>query len=209
MLGALVGLRAEAKILKAAFPTCLIAISGATKEGAARGVASLKRAGARELLSFGCAAGLSPDVSPGTVFVPDWVNVGGTHRLADSALSARFGGGLAEARHGGLLHSDHLVTRASEKARLYAETGCQALDMESGVVAETGMPFAVLRVVCDDSTRDLPSVACDILAAGKISVRRLVGGLLRQPGQITDLIALGRDASMAHGAMQKFLYRIS
>ncbi|AQS88531.1 hypothetical protein NCH01_17940 [Neoasaia chiangmaiensis] len=205
MLGALVGLTAEARLLRKVLPEAPIAVSGATLDGARRALATLRAAGATELLSFGCAAGLSPAMRPGAILVPERVCVHGRHYTANAALRRRFGADRADVVTAGLLQSDVLVETAREKAALFAESGCVAVDMESGLVAESGLPFAVLRVVCDDAARDLPPVACDVLSAGKISVPRLVGGLLRQPGQIGALMALGREAAVARKSMASFL----
>lgn len=205
MLGILVGLKAEARLIRPHVPGLPIALSGATKEGAQRAVARLLESGVTSLLSFGCAAGLAPDLEPGAIIVPQWVIAEGQRLKTDAGLSRRFGVGEAGVLHGGMLHSDTLVATGAEKAMLYARTGCLAVDMESGFVARTGLPFAVLRVVCDDARRDLPPAARDVLADGGISPRKLAASLIRQPGQVTALMALGRDASLARDAMGRFL----
>jgi len=205
MLGILVGLKAEARLIRPYCPDSLIAISGATAEGARQGVERLLAAGATALLSFGCAAGLAPDLRPGALIIPQWVLVDGRPAKTDGALSRRFGVGQTGVLHGGLLHSDELIATAAEKTSLHARTGCLAVDMESGVVARAGLPFAVLRVVCDDSHRDLPPAACDVLKGGGISPLKLAASLMRQPGQIPALMALGRDAAAAQKAMKAFL----
>lgn len=204
-LGALVGLTAEARLLRAACPDMPIAVSGATLSGARRAMSALLRAGVREVLSFGCAGGLSCDVAPGAVVVPEWVSVGGVRHAADDRLRARFGSGLPGVFGGGLLHSDVLVATAAEKARLAAQSACLAVDMESGLVAESGLPFVILRVVCDDAGRDLPPVAASVIEDGGISAVRLVRGLWARPGQIGALIAMGREAAIAQRAMKRHL----
>lgn len=205
MLGVLVGLKAEARLIRPFFPDAPIAISGATGPGARRGVDRLVSAGATKLLSFGCAAGLAPGSCPGMLIVPDWVYVAGKRHMTDPALSVRFGQALPRVSRNGVLHSDHLVATAGEKDCLYRGTGCEAVDMESGFVALTGLPFAVLRVICDGSNRDLPPAALDVLSAGRISPVRLLKSLFCFPGQIGELISLGRDASVARSAMTAFL----
>ncbi|WP_025885920.1 nucleoside phosphorylase-I family protein [Asaia prunellae] len=208
MLGILVGLKAEARLIRPCCPGLPVAISGATSSGAQAGVDRLLAAGATSLLSFGCAAGLAPDLAPGSIIIPQWVMVHGARIKSDSALSRKFGVGQPGVLHGGMLHSDGLVTTAVEKNSLHTQTGCLALDMESGFVARAGLPFAVLRVVCDDSKRDLPPAACDVLAEGHISPFRLLRSLVQQPGQIGDLMALGRDARTARDKMAEFLRQL-
>ncbi|GAN54722.1 phosphorylase family protein [Tanticharoenia sakaeratensis] len=196
--GVLVGLKAEARIVRKRWPDLPIAVSGATREGAERALGALLHAGVDGLLSFGVAAGLKPGAGPGTIVVPSFVMVAGERLPTDPALSARFGADRPGVLHDGILHSDVLVTEAVEKARLYKESDCAALDMESGLVAGAGLPFAALRVICDDCTRDLPhAAAVAIEGGGALSIRRLLGSLLRDPGQVPALIALGRDAARA------------
>ncbi|NVN03416.1 MULTISPECIES: nucleoside phosphorylase-I family protein [Asaia] len=207
MLGVLVGLKAEARLIRARCPDAMVAISGASAAGAQAALARLLEAGATRLLSFGCAAGLAPDLMPGALVIPQWVLVNGSRIKTDAALSREFGVGEPGVLHGGILHSDGLVATAADKAALHAQTGCLAVDMESGFVANTGLPFAVLRVVCDDSKRDLPPAARDVLAEGRISPFKLIRSLVRQPGQIGDLMALGRDAKTARDEMARFLGR--
>lgn len=207
MLGILVGLKAEARLIRARCPDAAVAISGANAAGAHAAIERLLRVGATSLLSFGCAAGLAPDLMPGALIIPQWVLVNGARIKTDAALSRDFGVGQPGVLHGGILHSDGLVTTAADKSALHARTGCLAVDMESGFVARAGQPFAVLRVVCDDSKRDLPPAARDVLAEGRVSPLKLLRSLARRPGQIGDLMALGRDAKIARDEMARFLNR--
>ncbi|GAP24412.1 hypothetical protein GLF_1294 [Gluconobacter frateurii NBRC 101659] len=203
MLGVLVGMKQEARIIRRFLPDAPIALSNATASGAVEGAARLVQAGVTRLLSFGCAGGLSSSVVPGTIIVADRVVVQEKSYNADIALSRCFG--ADHARRGGLLHSNNLIETAEEKSLLYGQTRCVAVDMESGAVAQTGKPFAVLRVVCDDSDRDLPPAARDGLKDGAIYLPGLLGSLVRHPKQIPALMGLGRDAAAAQKAIALFL----
>ncbi|MFT9219920.1 hypothetical protein [Gluconobacter oxydans] len=203
MLGILAGLKQEARLIRRFLPNAPVALSNATPEGARRGVERLLKAGATELLSFGCAGSLSPDVAPGTVIVADHVRYQDRDISCDPRLSETFGS--AYARRGGILHSDVLVELCLEKAWYFSQTKCLAVDMESGVVADAGVPFAVLRVVCDDATRDLPPAVKTSVRDGAVYVTGLLGSLLRHPLQIGGLIRLGREAAIAQRSMASFL----
>ncbi|GBR42287.1 phosphorylase family protein [Gluconobacter roseus] len=203
MLGVLAGLKQEARLIRRFLPNAPVALSNATPEGARRGVERLLKAGATELLSFGCAGSLSPDAAPGTVIVADHVRYEDRDISCDPGLSQVFGS--AYARRGGILHSDVLVELGLEKAWYFSQTKCLAVDMESGVVADAGVPFAVLRVVCDDATRDLPPAVKTSVKDGAVYVPGLMGSLLRHPLQIGELIRLGKEAAIAQRAMTSFL----
>ena len=79
--------------------------------------------------------------------------------------------------------------------------------MESGAVATVaaaaGVPFAVLRAICDPADRDLPRAALVGLDdAGRIAPMRVLWSLIRNPGQIGGLIALAGDAAAAREALR-------
>jgi len=205
-LGFLVGLKAEARMVRAAFPAARIAVSGATVTGARAGAERLVASGVRGLVSFGLAAGLDPAMPAGTIIVPSAVSFGdGRVVPVDAGLQHELGGG-----GGTLLHSDTVVRTAQEKAALFASTGCGALDMESGFVAgaarESGVPYAVLRVICDPAGRSLPEAAVLALdPQGGLRIGALLARLLRAPGEIGGMIQLGREAARARAAMAVYL----
>jgi len=78
------------------------------------------------------------------------------------------------------------------------------------VAARAGLPFAVLRAVCDPAEALLPPAALAALdALGAISIWSVAASLLRHPGQIFDLIALGRAAAAARAALVRRVGDIS
>ncbi|POS63155.1 phosphorylase family protein [Parasaccharibacter apium] len=204
MLGVLAGLRQEARLARRFFPGAKIALSHACETGARQALQVLQDEGVTALLSFGCSGALDAVLPPGSVQVAEYVQADSEHYRADPALSARFGAAQAAVR-GGILHSPVMIGTAREKADLFSRTGCHAVDMESGLVARSGLPFAVLRVICDDAGRDLPPAAREGLKDGRVHVPALLGSILRHPVQIGALIGLGRDAARAHQAMADFL----
>lgn len=208
-IGFLVGLRAEARLLRPLGGAAPIAVSGATPEGARDAVELLIRAGARQLVSLGLAAGLDPALRPGDLLVPSRIVAWGRDYLPDLSLCARLGG----VTPGALLHSDVPVATAAEKQALHATSLCVALDMESGVLAQAaeqaGLPFAALRAVCDPAGRDLPAAATAALTPeGGIAASAMLASLLRAPGQIPGLLVLARDAAAARRALVRRIPQI-
>jgi adenosylhomocysteine nucleosidase len=186
----------------------VVAIGGGTPSGAAEAASRLVRDGATALVSFGLAGGLDPALRPGMVVVPDTVVSGDRWYAADAALAARFGG-LTGHR---LLAGDAVAADAEAKRRLFAATGAQAIDLESGSVARIadsrGLPFAVVRAICDPAERDLPPAALIALdQAGAIGLLAVLRSVARRPGQIPDLLALARDAVRARRALDRVPYR--
>jgi len=202
MIGFIVGMQSEARLLRPLGGAAPIAISGATREGARDAVELLIRAGATGLVSLGLAAGLDPAARAGDVVVPSRIVADGISYMPDLWLCARLGGVTA----GGLLHSDVVVATAAEKQALHAATDCVALDMESGAVAvaaqAAGLPFAALRAICDPASRDLaPAATVAIKPDGALALSEIMTSLLRRPAQIPSLIGLARDAMAARHAL--------
>ncbi|WP_428394716.1 hypothetical protein [Lichenicoccus sp.] len=205
MIGFLVGMQAEAKLLAGLRGRALIAVAGAD---AAVRIAGLIRDGATALVSLGLAAGLDPKARPGDLLVPSIIVVDGQSARCDLSLCARLGGdGI---RAGSLLHSDVVVAEAGAKQALFARTGCVALDMESGVVARAalaaGLPFAALRAICDPVERSLPPLALRALAPdGGFAWPSMLASLLTKPQQIADLLGLARDATAARRTLLRHI----
>ncbi|KDU97623.1 hypothetical protein CFR78_00020 [Komagataeibacter rhaeticus] len=211
-LGIVVGMEAEAALIRPFLPQARFGLSGATLSGARQAVLDLLEGGVDALLSFGLAAGLDPALAPGAVVMPAHVVVNGERLAASPALLDWLGAGRADVLGGDLLHSDVIVTEATRKAELFRQTGCVALDMESGVVAEMAaarrVPFAVMRVVCDPADRTLPPAAVVALRPdGSLAVGALARSILCNPLQIPALIRVGRDAGEARGAARAVLAR--
>lgn len=190
-LGVLTGLQAEAKLAR---PLGLVRAGGGTSAGAAAALRALVAAGADSLLSFGLAGGLNPDLPAGSLVVPCAVLVAGRRIACDPALLDWLGGPTLDL----LLATPDILPDPAAKRAAWAASGAAAADMESGVVAASTLPFAVLRVVCDPADRQLPPAALAALdARGGIALWPILRSLLRQPGQIPDLLRLAADAAAA------------
>lgn len=202
MIGVVVGLAAEGRIARRFQGDVEVAIGGGTADGARRAAERLLARGAKSLISFGLAAGLSPHLAAGAVVVPRRVVADGTTFTTDRGLSQLLGGATPH----DLLHSERVVIAAHDKRRLHQESRCAALDMESGAVARAALaearPFAVLRAICDPAGRSLPPAALVAMASnGDLEIGRLLRSLARQPLQISVLALLARDAFAARQAL--------
>lgn len=199
-LGILVGLAAEGRIARRLGG--LIEIGGGGRAGAQRACERLVASGADHLLSVGLAGGLDPALRAGTVLIPATVVTGGRLYPCDPILMAKLGTPGSEILCGG----SAIVAEPAAKAGLRAATSAAAIDLESGaaalVAARHGLPFAVLRVICDPADRHLPPAALIALSdTGRIGLLRVAASILRHPGQLPELLALARDAGHARRAL--------
>jgi adenosylhomocysteine nucleosidase len=179
-------------------------VGGGTATGADAAAARAIAAGATALLSFGLAGGLDPALRPGDIVVPSAVVSRDMTFNADAALMAHIGC----ARSHRLLGADAIAADAATKQRLWRQTGAVAVDLESGAVARTtsahGLPFAVLRAICDPAGRGLPQAALAALdARGAIGLARVAGSVVAHPGQVPALLRLAADAAAARRALAR------
>lgn len=177
-----------------------VRICGQGPDRAQQAARSLVAAGAGRLLSIGLAAGLAPELEPGTVVLPDLVLGHDGRALAvETAWRDDVHAHLAAALpcvRGILAETPAALLGPGDKAALQRRTHALAADMESAAVARVAaraaIGFLALRVVLDDAHTRVPAAAASALRAdGRVAPLRLLGMLLAQP---RDLAALARLA---------------
>ena len=161
----------------------------------------------RGVISFGVAGGLDPSLKSGDVVVATEVMAGDGRWLAGLALNEElFATTVALGRRrvvrGSLAGAEVVVQGQSCKAALHMETGAVAVDMESHIAAayaaEAGLPFAALRVIADPAGRALPELArTAIKPDGKIDLRTILRGIVRNPRTLHALVSTGIDFNRA------------
>ena len=177
----------------------LVCVAGVGGENAARAAHRLVEAGVDGLVSWGCAAALSPKLKPGDLCLPvevldrdgartsvsrDW------HRRAKHALH-----GVGDLHTEILLTTDRPVASAAEKRALAAACGAIAVDMESAAVAavarERQVPFLAVRAIADPADMALPQVVMRATyATGTVRPFVLLGQVLLHPGEVGALLRL-------------------
>lgn len=207
-VGIVVGLAAEARLVEAL--GAQIAVGGGTSEGARSAAARLGASGVNALISVGLAGGLDPSLPAGCVLVPESVLHGGRSFAADRTLCRMLGGSTPHR----LLDAGRVIAGVAEKQMLWQRTGCAAVDLESGVVAqlaeELELPFGVLRVICDPARRGLPPASLVALDSdGHVSVAAVLRSIARHPLQVGGLLALAADAARARRGLRDYLQRIT
>jgi hypothetical protein len=214
MLGVIVGMALEARIVEQVAAeqgvraSVVVAIATPGRAGHLGPVEGLAARGASRIVSFGLAGGLAPALRAGDIVCPaEILAPDGARHNADGAWRDRLtrAGASAIQRHAGVTTP---VLTVADKVALYAASRAESADMESHIVAHDatrlGLPFLVLRVIVDPGDRDVPRAAAAALGpAGRIAVLRLIGGILRRPGDLPGLLALGRDMRAARNGLAR------
>jgi adenosylhomocysteine nucleosidase len=206
-IGFVVGLKAEAALLRGG--GFMVGIGGGAPAGAADAARRLVAGGATALVSFGLAGGLNPALRAGDILVPAKLVEDGAVYNCAPALLAWLGGPKA----GPMLAGGEIAATVAQKSALFMTSQADAIDLESGAVARiaaaAGLPFAVLRAVTDVAGCDLPPAALVALdQAGAIGLARVIGAVLRGPGQIPAILQLARAAGQARRALQNQLRKL-
>jgi adenosylhomocysteine nucleosidase len=184
----------------------ILIYSGMGSENARKAAELLVSKGATQLMSWGCAAALNPDLKMGDLILADsLLNSDGLempvnatwHQHAKTVL------GSEVAMHkGAVCASNEIVSTAQAKQNLYAKTGAMALDMESSAIAQVAqhyaLPFLAIRAIADPSTMDLPlAVSKALNENGEVQITKIIASLVFNPKEIPHLIQLGQYFQLA------------
>lgn len=210
------GLKSEASAVKQALGedfNYVIGVSGA-HAGRAEAIAEgFCQDGAGAIVSVGVSGGLDPTLRPGDLVIAENVvtkageNYPSDLELLKSLLTSPEGD---QAHAGAVFGADDVISSAVEKARIFEEFGCLAVDMESHgaarAAARTKIPFVAIRSVADPHDQALPAAALGAVAEdGSTQVIKTLGAALRQPGQFPALMQLGRSSAAATKTLRRAL----
>ncbi|MCQ8130110.1 phosphorylase family protein [Methylomonas rivi] len=176
-----------------------VAYAGAGFRNAAAAAQLLAGKGIHCLISWGCAAGLAPDMKPGDLLLASQIDNGIRQFDTDSRFSAslRLSLPVNMTVHTGKLYScDRLIGGSQEKQRLHQQTQAMGLDMESAAIADfafrANLPFMAVRSIADPASQTLPTAVIQALNnQGRVELLKLLRYLFWHPFEVKALIQLG------------------
>ncbi|MGA8771223.1 MAG: phosphorylase [Rhodomicrobium sp.] len=182
------------------------AVYGQKREVYLQKLHDFARAGARGIISFGVAGGLSPLLKPGDVVVASSVVTARGSFPTNPRWSHSLQNTLTHAVSRPIFAADATVMTVLEKEALWKGTGAAAVDMESGAAAEVAnyhkLPFAVLRVIIDPAHRSIPiSAAVGARENGTTDALAVIRSLIQRPGDLGEIIRLADDARKANRSL--------
>lgn len=201
VLGILCGLDSEAKIA-GKISGAKIACAAAVPQKARSLARGLVEQGATRLMSFGVCGALDVNLPVGALVIGNKVMSKESQWLCDAAWADDVMKRLSNAQRGDVWGSEFLVPTASEKIGLHQTTGCTIVDMESQCAAEiaasANLPLAVVRVVCDEASHNVPSLVMKAINPdGSTNYLTVMTSLMKAPMQTFDLIKVGRSMARA------------
>jgi adenosylhomocysteine nucleosidase len=209
VIGIVTALEMERRWIRTSGP--LVELSGIGDTRAAHAANQLVERGATALVSWGVAGGLDPDLSPGTVILPDTViDADGSSHGVDlewrDRLLERVRGQVVISTSP-LYHVASVITTVDERRAISERFGAGAVDMEIAAVARVAfanhLPWIAVRVVIDAADQELPEAILTATGAdGRLRVGPVVGFLLR-PRLWRPLIVFGRAGAAAGRSMRR------
>ncbi len=185
-------------------------ISGVGEQRARLAGRKLIESGAKALVSWGSAGGLTSQVSPGSLILPHRiVSADGFIYEVDSIWHERLFRRLAghiDLHTGLLAESKAVLTSPSEKRALFDSTGAIAVDMESAAVVavahQAGVPFVAIRAIADRADLTVPqSVLRSLDEFGRLRPLSFLRELFVRPNDLFLLIRLARDFRTAQASL--------
>lgn len=180
--------------------------SGAGAENARKAAELAVSRGATQLISWGCAGALAPELKMGDLVLADSLLDSNGMQTPVNALwhqHAKAVLGLHIAAYSGaLLNSPHVVSTAQEKQTIHEKTGAIALDMESYAIAQVAqhyaLPFLAIRAIADPASMDLPaSMSGALTDTGEVAIPKILFSLAKNPQDIPHLIQIGQYFQLA------------
>jgi len=155
------------------------------------------------VLTCGFAGGLNPELKLGDVIFE--IPRPSTFNLQLSTCGAK---------PAKIFCADRIATTVAEKKKLRAETGADAVEMESAAIhavcRERGIPCATVRVISDTANEDLP---LDFNALAKpdknLDFGKLAWAIAKSPGKIGALMELQKKTKFAAEQLAEVLAKIT
>lgn len=188
-----------------------VAVSGIGPHNAMRAAEGLLACGVNRLANWGVAGALDDSLAPGDIVVPERIRHDpddpgfATDPVASRRIVAACSATLT-VRTGALWSSPEPVASQAGKRELAARSGAIAVDMEAAAIAavatRAGLPFVVVKAICDPLGRELPRRIMRALDGGGAPSWRMLSAIaFGGPPVWSAVRSLSQDFSQARRAL--------
>jgi adenosylhomocysteine nucleosidase len=162
--------------------------------------------GARGVMSFGIAGGVSSELASGSLVIAETVMSGEEFFSVDLGWRDRLAAALPWARVASIAGIERPAADRAAKRAFHSALGVAAVDMESHIAARLAaarkLPFVALRAIADPAERDLPPAALIALKPdGSPDLKAVLLSVMRSPSQLPGLVSLAFDVRAAFAAL--------
>jgi adenosylhomocysteine nucleosidase len=184
-----------------------ILLTGIGRQNAQKSMREFLAANSPKLvLTCGFAGGLNPELKLGEVIFELAGPAANDQKLAANLAAA----GAKPAK---IFCAERIATSIAEKKKLRAETGADAVEMESAsihaVCRERGIPCATVRVISDTAGEDLPLDFNTLSKPDKnLDFGKLFLAVAKSPGKIGALMELQKKTKLAAENLAEVLSKI-
>ena len=180
-----------------------VLITGIGRENAEKSLLEFfGRKTTRQVFTCGFAGGLNPELKLGEV----------VFETPDENLRVKLS--AAGAKPAKFFCADRIATTVAEKKQLRAETGADAVEMESAAIhavcRERGIPCATVRVISDTANEDLPLDFNPLSKPDKsLDYGKLFWAIAKSPGKAGGLLRLQKNCRFAAERLAEVLAKIT
>lgn len=206
-LGVIVALPAEAAGWPERNMNREVRAAGIGRERAYLAASRMVERGARALLSWGVAGGLSPRLRSGDLLLPRRVVSSQGEWHTHDAWRMQLRRVLPDVREINTLYCGDVPLASPDDKRELAMRGFDAVDMESAGVAKAAsradLPFVVVKAVCDPAARAIPALALRLLEGdGRLRASAIFDIACAGPRGWRELHALRGDFAAARASLR-------
>jgi adenosylhomocysteine nucleosidase len=187
----------------------LVCLSGVGKHNTMAAFEKLVEHRVDIVISWGSAAGLTPEVRAGDLLIPQLVNIAGQKYPANRSFCQQLLSKLPSTMRvhvEPIAQTEKVLLTVEDKMKSHQSNDCIAADMESGTLAQLAgakdLPFAVIRAVSDTANTRLPKVLIHSFRGTSFDLWDFMLATLTHPGDWGNLIRLAKSFKKARESLR-------
>ncbi len=186
----------------------VICLTGIGEKNTRTGFKELCKHQVELFVSWGTAAGLSPQAQAGDLVLPDYVVANGQKYGTCNSFNEKLISHLPDTvnlHRQAIAETNKVLASVADKKQLFSTSDCLAADMESGTLAalatENELPFTAIRSISDSAESPLPKALLASFDQGAFQLRTFLTKAFLSPGEWWGITKMARDFKKARKTM--------